>query len=279
MPGGPGKPSRLAEGTPREQGGWPGARSPSLKLLLGLAARPGAPRKARSRLLCCLASCSMVSSRWTRCSCSYCRARCHFRLCVSASSRKSLQAWRGGWPVSREGGPGGPSPKGSETLLLPPAPVMGQETPGFSEPAWCPPWLAAGTPVHRQRLYCLSRRGSPQFQQRNWDSEFCTRLAHSYHKFPSDLWPAVPARFCPACWVHRWFRHPLRKQGMVVLPPSPQWRGGSGPLLSLEGRVPSRTPLDLPFLDPSNVVRRDTGSQPKRHWWSQAATLHSHCAP
>ena len=100
--GGPQKPSQLAEGTPREQGGWTGARSPSLKLLLGLAARPGALRKARSRLLCCLASCSMVSSRWTRCSCSYCRARCHFRLCVSASSRKSLQAWGGGWGVARE---------------------------------------------------------------------------------------------------------------------------------------------------------------------------------
>ena len=44
-------------------------------------------------------------------------------------------------------------------------------------------------------------------------------------------------------------------------------------------RVPSRTPLDLPFLDPANVVRKDTGSQPKLHWWSQAATLSSHCAP
>lgn len=66
--------------------------SPSLKLLVGLLARPGALRKARSRLLCCLASCSMVSSKWMRCSCSYCSARCHFRLCVSASSRKSLQA-------------------------------------------------------------------------------------------------------------------------------------------------------------------------------------------
>ena len=99
MSPGPRKLSQLAEGAPRALGGWTRARSPSLKLLLGLAARPGALRKARSRLLCCLASCSMVSSRWTRCSRSYCRARCHFRLWVSASSRKSLQAWgRGGGP-------------------------------------------------------------------------------------------------------------------------------------------------------------------------------------
>ena len=77
--------------------------SPSLKLLVGLAVRPGALRKARSRLLCCLASCSMVSSRWMRWSCSYCRARCHFRLCVSASSKKSLQAWVGGAVAGEHG--------------------------------------------------------------------------------------------------------------------------------------------------------------------------------
>lgn len=49
--------------------------------------------QALSRLLCCLANCSMVSSRWWRCSFSYCRALCHLRLCVSATSRKSRQAW------------------------------------------------------------------------------------------------------------------------------------------------------------------------------------------
>lgn len=53
----------------------------------------GAALHARSRLLCCLASCSMVSSRWVRCSRSYCSARCHLLLWVSARSRKSRQAW------------------------------------------------------------------------------------------------------------------------------------------------------------------------------------------
>lgn len=56
----------------------------------------GAPLHARSRLLCCLASCSMVSSRWVRCSLSYCSARCHLLLWVSARSKKSRQAWRQG---------------------------------------------------------------------------------------------------------------------------------------------------------------------------------------
>ena len=172
-PGGPRKPSQLAEGTPREQGGWPGAGSPSLKLLLGLAARPGALRKARSRLLCCLASCSMVSSRWMRCSCSYCRARCHFRLCVSASSRKSLQAWWGGWPVSREGGPGGPSPKGSETPALPPVPVTGSGDPRFLRASLASALVGsphAGAIPRRAQKHphcplCLSGVGRPQVSQ------------------------------------------------------------------------------------------------------------------
>lgn len=58
-----------------------------------LAVSAGAALQALSRLLCCLASCSMVSSRWSRCSRSYCSARCHLRLCVSARSRKSRHAW------------------------------------------------------------------------------------------------------------------------------------------------------------------------------------------
>lgn len=125
-------------------GRWTGARSPSLKLLLGLAARPGALRKARSRLLCCLASCSMVSSRWTRCSCSYCSARCHFRLCVSASSRKSLQAWGRGGGREQRGGPRGSHPQRAQKHPRCPLSLSwGQETPAFSEPAWRPPWLAA----------------------------------------------------------------------------------------------------------------------------------------
>lgn len=56
----------------------------------------GASLHARSRLLCCLASCSMVSSRWVRCSLSYCSARCHLLLWVSARSKKSRQAWSKG---------------------------------------------------------------------------------------------------------------------------------------------------------------------------------------
>lgn len=60
---------------------------------VALEDRPGAPRQARSKLLCCLASCSIVSSRQILCSRSYCRARCHFRLWLSANSRKSRQAW------------------------------------------------------------------------------------------------------------------------------------------------------------------------------------------
>lgn len=57
-----------------------------------LAGRTVAPRKALSRWLCCLASCSNVSSRRMRWSRSYCRDFCHFLLCVWASTRKSRQA-------------------------------------------------------------------------------------------------------------------------------------------------------------------------------------------
>lgn len=49
--------------------------------------------QALSKLLCCLANCSMVSSRWWRCSLSCCRVFCHLRLWDSATSRKSRQAW------------------------------------------------------------------------------------------------------------------------------------------------------------------------------------------
>lgn len=52
-----------------------------------------APLNALSRWLCCLASCSKVSSSRTRCSRSACRAFCHRLLCAWASARKSRQAW------------------------------------------------------------------------------------------------------------------------------------------------------------------------------------------
>lgn len=57
-------------------------RSPLAVLVMPVLVedRPGAPRQARSKLLCCLANCSMVSSSRIRCSRSYCSARCHFRL-------------------------------------------------------------------------------------------------------------------------------------------------------------------------------------------------------
>lgn len=70
----------------------------------------------------------MVSSRWTRCSCSYCRARCHFRLCVSASAKKSLQAWEGDMACEQRG-------RVSLLLLL---------LPGESQTPWLPLWLLWG---------------------------------------------------------------------------------------------------------------------------------------
>lgn len=60
-----------------------------------LTACVGASLQARSRLLCCLASCSMVSSRWVRCSRSCWSTRCHLRLWLSARSKKSRHAWAG----------------------------------------------------------------------------------------------------------------------------------------------------------------------------------------
>lgn len=53
-----------------------------------------APLNARSKWLCCFASCSKVSSSLTRCSRSAWRAFCHRLLCVWASAKKSRQAWR-----------------------------------------------------------------------------------------------------------------------------------------------------------------------------------------
>lgn len=64
-----------------------------------------APRKALSRWLCCLASCSSVSSRRMRWSRSCCSDFCHFLLWVWASIRKSRQAC-GQRPVSAAGGRG-----------------------------------------------------------------------------------------------------------------------------------------------------------------------------
>ena len=83
---------------------------------------------------------------------------------------------------------------------------------------------------------------------------------------------------------------PTEEAGVAILPPSPQCRGGRhqlrkrgwpfcpvatvqrGPGLCCPWGAESSKPdtLDLPFL------RKDTGSQPKLHWWSQAATLPSH---
>lgn len=146
---------------------WPGQaqRSPSLKLLLGSAARLGRLlRKARSRLLCCLASCSMVSSRWMRCSCSYCSARCHFRLCASASARKSLQAWRGAGCEHRARLP---SPTGREdgVLSLP-------FTPGWSQTPLLPPGASTGT-------WLSERRGTPAaYSDRTVSDRPCVTAPH-----------------------------------------------------------------------------------------------------
>lgn len=52
-----------------------------------------APLKALSRWLCCLASCSSVSSSRTLCSLSACRAFCQRLLWAWANARKSRQAW------------------------------------------------------------------------------------------------------------------------------------------------------------------------------------------
>lgn len=68
-----------------------------------------APRKALSRWLCCLASCSSVSSRRMRWSRSCCSDFCHFLLWVCASIRKSRQAYRQR-PVSTVGRGAGPFP-------------------------------------------------------------------------------------------------------------------------------------------------------------------------
>lgn len=123
---------------------------------------------------------------------------------------------------------GGHSPKGSETPTLPPVPVRGRETPGFSEPAWRPPWLAAGTPLHRQRLYRLSSRGSPQFQQRNWDSEFCTKLAHSQL-------PQVPFRLVARYAIQIVFS--LLGPQVVPAPAEEAGDGHSAPITAVERRV------------------------------------------
>lgn len=74
------------------------------------AGRTVAPRKALSRWLCCLASCSSVSSRRMRWSRSCCSDFCHFLLWVWASIRKSRQAC-GQRPVSMVGRGAGPSPQ------------------------------------------------------------------------------------------------------------------------------------------------------------------------
>ena len=154
----------------------------------------------------------------------------------------------------------------------------------FPSPGDLPhPGMEPGPPVHGQRLYCLSHRRSPQFQQRNWDSEFCTELAHSQlPQVPFRLVAAMTSRFCSACWVHRWFRHPLRKQGMVILPPSPQWRGGPGPLLSLEGREFQAGHLwTCPFWTPLTWSERTLAPSPSctgglRPPPSPATALHAH---
>lgn len=92
---------------PRAALSHPGSPLAVLEMLAVPEARPGAPRQALSKLLCCLANCSMVSSRRIRCSRSCCSRRCHFRLWLSAKSRKSRQACgRKGqgqlsWEVSR----------------------------------------------------------------------------------------------------------------------------------------------------------------------------------
>lgn len=66
---------------------------PTSPLLSAEALACAAPLNARSRWLCCFASCSKVSSSLTRCSRSAWRAFCHRLLCVWASAKKSRQAW------------------------------------------------------------------------------------------------------------------------------------------------------------------------------------------
>lgn len=66
-----------------------------LLLLSAVALACAAPLNARSRWLCCLASCSKVSSSLTRWSRSAWRAFCHRLLWAWASARKSRHAWRG----------------------------------------------------------------------------------------------------------------------------------------------------------------------------------------
>ena len=67
----------------------------SMAELLSEAGSTVAPLKALSRWLCCLASCSRVSSRRTLWSRSACRAFCQRLLWVWARPRKSLHACRG----------------------------------------------------------------------------------------------------------------------------------------------------------------------------------------
>lgn len=65
----------------------------SMAGLLWEGGRTVAPLKALSRWLCCLASCSSVSSSRTLCSLSACRAFCQRLLWAWANERKSRQAW------------------------------------------------------------------------------------------------------------------------------------------------------------------------------------------
>lgn len=74
-----------------------------LKLgLLREGGRTVAPLNALSRWLCCLASCSSVSSRRILCSLSVCKAFCQRLLWLWAMDRKSLQACRKKTPSCQE---------------------------------------------------------------------------------------------------------------------------------------------------------------------------------
>lgn len=197
-----------------------------------------------------MASCSMVSSRWTRCSCSYCRARCHFRLCVSASSRKSLQACEGAWPVSQAGQrgmPGGavapppPFAGGSETPLLPPVASVGSWGPWLSQnqpgicPGRCP---TVKMPFESTKPGVAGHAASPVISWGAacswWQGSQLSAAASSLWSGPRFVTTPVPTGTNTAAQARPWLWHRRKESHLSATPPGSELKG----LIELSTKLP-----------------------------------------